>query len=83
MKQRPNSRDPGTSPRAEGGARPMAVARAWPHARFLRTEGLGQYRILRDPQVIDRVVRFLADTDEARPGHRAFSEKRNGCDVAR
>ncbi len=60
-----------------------AVARAWPHARFLRTEGLGHYRILRDPQVIDRVVRFLADTDEARPGHLACSEERNGRDVAR
>jgi pimeloyl-ACP methyl ester carboxylesterase len=36
-----------------------AVSRAWPHARFLRTEGLGHRRILRDPEVIDRVVRFL------------------------
>jgi len=36
-----------------------AVARAWPHARFLLTEGLGHRRILRDPEVIDRVVRFL------------------------
>jgi pimeloyl-ACP methyl ester carboxylesterase len=36
-----------------------AVARAWPHARFLRTEGLGHRRILRDPEVIGRVVRFL------------------------
>jgi pimeloyl-ACP methyl ester carboxylesterase len=36
-----------------------AVARAWPHARFLRTEGLGHRRILRDPEVIDRVLRFL------------------------
>jgi len=36
-----------------------AVARAWPHARFLRTEGLGHRRILRDLEVIDRVVRFL------------------------
>lgn len=36
-----------------------AVARAWPNAQFLRTEGLGHRRILRDPEVIDRVVRFL------------------------
>ncbi len=36
-----------------------AVARAWPHARFLRTEGLGHRRILRDPEVIGRVVDFL------------------------
>ncbi len=40
-----------------------AVARAWPHARFLRTEGLGHRRILRDPDVIDRVVRFLVQED--------------------
>jgi pimeloyl-ACP methyl ester carboxylesterase len=39
-----------------------AVASAWPQARFLRTEGLGHRRILRDPEVIDRVVRFLVDS---------------------
>jgi hypothetical protein len=37
-----------------------AVARAWPHARFLRTEGLGHRRIGRNPEEIGRVVRFLA-----------------------
>lgn len=36
-----------------------AVARAWPRARFLRTEGLGHRRILGDPAAINRVVRFL------------------------
>jgi pimeloyl-ACP methyl ester carboxylesterase len=40
-----------------------AVALAWPQARFLRTEGLGHRRILRDPEVIDRVVRFLVQED--------------------
>jgi pimeloyl-ACP methyl ester carboxylesterase len=49
-----------------------AVARAWPNARFLRTEGLGHRRILRDPEVIDRVVRFLGQE-----GHRINS----GSDV--
>jgi len=39
-----------------------AVARAWPHARFLSTEGLGHRRILRDPGVIGRVVDFLRTT---------------------
>jgi pimeloyl-ACP methyl ester carboxylesterase len=38
-----------------------AVARAGPHARFVRTEGLGHRRLLRDPEVIDRVVRFLVE----------------------
>jgi pimeloyl-ACP methyl ester carboxylesterase len=39
-----------------------AIARAWPHARFLRTEGLGHRRILLDPEVIGRAVRFLDPT---------------------
>ena len=43
-----------------------AVARAWPRARFLRTEGLGHRRILRDPEVIDRVVRFLGQEGHGR-----------------
>ena len=43
-----------------------AVARAWPQARFLRTEGLGHRRILRDPEVIDRVVRFLGQEGHGR-----------------
>ncbi len=43
-----------------------AVARVWPHARFLRTEGLGHRRILRDPGVIDRVVRFLVQEGHGR-----------------
>jgi pimeloyl-ACP methyl ester carboxylesterase len=37
-----------------------AVAQAWPDAQFVRTTGLGHRRILRDPEVIARVVAFIA-----------------------
>ena len=36
-----------------------AIARAWPRAEFLGTNGLGHRRILRDPDVIERVVQSL------------------------
>jgi pimeloyl-ACP methyl ester carboxylesterase len=36
------------------------LAAAWPRAELLRTEGLGHRRILRDPEVISRVVGFLS-----------------------
>jgi pimeloyl-ACP methyl ester carboxylesterase len=39
----------------------LAVARAWPDARFKRTQGLGHSRILRDREVITAAVDFLAD----------------------
>ncbi len=39
----------------------LALARAWPGARFLRTDGLGHRAILRDPQVVLDVVDFIAD----------------------
>ena len=39
----------------------LAVARAWPDARFKRTHGLGHSRILRDREVIAAAVDFLAD----------------------
>jgi pimeloyl-ACP methyl ester carboxylesterase len=39
----------------------LAVARAWPDARFKRTQGLGHGRILHDPEVIAAAVDFLAD----------------------
>lgn len=42
-----------------------ALARAWPRAQFLSTDGLGHRRILRDPAVIDRVVRFLGPEGSA------------------
>jgi pimeloyl-ACP methyl ester carboxylesterase len=48
-----------------------AVARAWPHASFLRTEGLGHRRILRDPKVIERVVRFLVQEGHGQVLHEA------------
>ena len=39
----------------------LALARAWPDARFLRTEGLGHRAILRDPQVVQDTLDFIAD----------------------
>ena len=41
------------------------LARAWPHADFVQTHGLGHRRILRDPQVIARAAAFMRAT--ARP----------------
>jgi len=38
----------------------LAVARAWPGARFLRTAGLGHNAILRDPGVVRDAIDFLA-----------------------
>jgi len=35
------------------------VARSWPGAALLRTQGLGHQRVLRDPQVLAEVARFL------------------------
>jgi hypothetical protein len=37
-----------------------AIARAWPGARVLDTDGLGHRRILRDPLVVSAAVEFLA-----------------------
>lgn len=42
----------------------LAVARAWPDARFKRTFGLGHRKILRDPGVINATVDFLRDQVE-------------------
>jgi pimeloyl-ACP methyl ester carboxylesterase len=39
----------------------LAVARAWPGARFKRTFGLGHRKVLRDPAVITATVDFLRD----------------------
>lgn len=39
----------------------LALARAWPDARLLRTEGLGHRQVLRDPGVVRDAVDFLAD----------------------
>lgn len=42
----------------------LAIARAWPDARFHETRRLGHNRILRDRDVIQNVVDFLADRVE-------------------
>ena len=47
-----------TEVRIENG---LAVARAWPDARFKRTFGLGHRRVLRDRAVINASVDFLQD----------------------
>jgi pimeloyl-ACP methyl ester carboxylesterase len=39
----------------------LAVARAWPDARFKRTFGLGHQKVLRDQEVINATVDFLQD----------------------
>lgn len=39
----------------------LALARAWPGARLLRTGGLGHRGILRDPSVVRDAIDFLAD----------------------
>ena len=39
----------------------LALARAWPGARFLATEGLGHRAILRDPQVVADAIDFIED----------------------
>ena len=39
----------------------LALARAWPGAKFLRTEGLGHRAILRDPEVVADAVDFIAN----------------------
>lgn len=36
------------------------VAQSWPGATLVRTKGLGHQRILRDPQVVAELVRFVA-----------------------
>jgi pimeloyl-ACP methyl ester carboxylesterase len=38
----------------------QALARAWPDAKFLRTQGLGHHRILRDPAVVADAVNFVS-----------------------
>lgn len=39
----------------------QAIADAWVGSQLVITEGLGHKRILRDPQVIERTVNFIAD----------------------
>ena len=42
-----------------------AVARYWKGAQILETEGLGHHLILRDPVVVDKVLKFMARPDKA------------------
>lgn len=39
----------------------LALARAWPRARFVATSGLGHRAILRDPGVVRDAIDFIAD----------------------
>jgi len=41
----------------------QALVRAWPGAELMATEGLGHRRILGDPAVVDRAVRFAVGWD--------------------
>jgi pimeloyl-ACP methyl ester carboxylesterase len=43
-------------------AEATAFQASWPTAELISTDGLGHQRILRDPEVIDRVVGFLVST---------------------
>jgi pimeloyl-ACP methyl ester carboxylesterase len=38
-----------------------AIARAWPGAKFIATEGLGHHAIMRDAQVARRIVAFVSE----------------------
>lgn len=49
-------------PLAEG----RALAQAWPAARLTATSGLGHTRVIRDPEVVETVVRFAAAPLEPR-----------------
>jgi pimeloyl-ACP methyl ester carboxylesterase len=42
-----------------------AIAKEARVSRFLKTSGLGHQRILRDPQVLDSVIRFVTEGAEA------------------
>lgn len=44
------------------------LAKCWPATEFVGTEGLGHHRILRDPAVVERAVRFLAGPDQPADG---------------
>lgn len=44
------------------------LAERWPATEFVGTEGLGHHRILRDPAVVERAVRFLAGPGQPEGG---------------
>ena len=39
-----------------------AIQRAWPDTRLVTTRGLGHFRILRNPGVVEQAVSFIADS---------------------
>ncbi|QDU65533.1 alpha/beta hydrolase [Engelhardtia mirabilis] len=43
------------------------LAAAMPESRFVTTDAVGHFRILRDPATLERVVRFLASTSVEQP----------------
>jgi pimeloyl-ACP methyl ester carboxylesterase len=43
-----------------------AIANAWPEAQFLRTQGLGHQRILRDAATLQSIVNFVATQEIGR-----------------
>jgi predicted alpha/beta hydrolase family esterase len=47
------------------------LARCWPGARLIATEGLGHYRILRDREVVAATVGFLAESLDIAPARLA------------
>jgi pimeloyl-ACP methyl ester carboxylesterase len=49
-----------------------AIAAAWPGARLVLTEGLGHWRLLRDPEVIAAALDFVAATVPGRPAGPAW-----------
>ncbi len=45
------------------------VARVWPGAELLRTRGLGHRRVLRDPNTVGTIVRFVGQSTPKRLDH--------------
>jgi len=39
------------------------IARAWPGARFIKTEGLGHRRVIHDKTVVQNILKFLDETE--------------------
>lgn len=57
-----HDRDDETVPFVNG----VAIAAAWPGARFVATRGLGHRGLVRDPAVVAEVVRFVSEAGEGR-----------------
>ncbi|HEY3171962.1 MAG TPA: alpha/beta fold hydrolase [Thermoanaerobaculia bacterium] len=45
----------------------LEIVASWPRGELVRTRGLGHHRILRDPKVIARTVRFLGASSAVSP----------------